>query len=83
MMMSGDGCQEHDQLWVTNDGDNIESNGIIFMNERYYFMRQLLLNKSLCLKLLFLSKTISRGHRGRDRIVVGFITTYAISAFHF
>jgi len=40
MMMSGDGCQEHDQLWVTNDGDNIESNGIIFMNERYYFMRQ-------------------------------------------
>jgi len=23
-----------------------------------------------------------RGHRGRDRMVVGFITTYAISAYH-
>ena len=23
-----------------------------------------------------------QGHRGRDRIVVGFITTYAISAYH-
>jgi len=23
-----------------------------------------------------------KGHRGRDRIVVGFTTTYAISAYH-
>jgi hypothetical protein len=23
-----------------------------------------------------------RGHRGRDRMVVGFTTTYAISAYH-
>jgi len=23
-----------------------------------------------------------RGRRGRDRIIVGFITTYAISAYH-
>ena len=82
-MMSGDGYHEHDQLWVTNDGDNIESNGIIFMNERYYFMGHLLLNKSVCLKLFFLSKTICRGHRGRDSIVVGFITTYAISVSNY
>jgi hypothetical protein len=27
-----------------------------------------------------LSKT--RGRRGRDRIIVGFTTTYAISAYH-
>jgi len=25
---------------------------------------------------------ISSGHRGRDRMVVGFKTTYAISAYH-
>jgi hypothetical protein len=25
---------------------------------------------------------IWRGRRGRDRIVVGFMTTYAISAYH-
>ena len=25
---------------------------------------------------------IYRGRRGRDRIIVGFITTYAISAYH-
>ena len=24
-----------------------------------------------------------RGRRGRDRMVVGFITTYAISAYHY
>ena len=24
----------------------------------------------------------NRGHRGRDRMVVGFTTTYAISAYH-
>ena len=29
-------------------------------------------------KLLFLD----RGHRGHDRMVVGFTTTYAISAYH-
>ena len=23
-----------------------------------------------------------RGHRGRDRMVIGFTTTYAISAYH-
>jgi hypothetical protein len=28
------------------------------------------------------STTISRGRRGRDRMVVGFTTTYAISAYH-
>ena len=27
-----------------------------------------------------LSQTVIRGHRGRDRMVVGFTTTYAISA---
>ena len=26
--------------------------------------------------------TYRRGHRGRDRIVVGFTTTHAISAYH-
>jgi len=25
---------------------------------------------------------LNRGGRGRDRMVVGFITTYAISAYH-
>jgi hypothetical protein len=45
MMMSGDGYREHDQFWVTNDGDNIESNSIILINQRCYSMRQLLLNK--------------------------------------
>ena len=25
---------------------------------------------------------LTRGRRGRDRMVVGFITTYAISAYH-
>ena len=25
---------------------------------------------------------LSRGHRSRDRMVVGFTTTYAISAYH-
>jgi hypothetical protein len=25
---------------------------------------------------------VLRGHRGRDRMVVGFTTTYAISAYH-
>ena len=25
---------------------------------------------------------LCRGHRGRDRMVIGFITTYAISAYH-
>jgi hypothetical protein len=25
---------------------------------------------------------VTRGRRGRDRMVVGFITTYAISAYH-
>jgi len=25
---------------------------------------------------------ILRGHRGRDRMVVGFMTTFAISAYH-
>jgi hypothetical protein len=83
MMMSGDGYREHDQFWVTNDGDNIESNSIILINQRCYSMRQLLLNKSLCLKLFFLSKAICRDHRGRDRIVAGFITNYAISAYHY
>jgi hypothetical protein len=43
--MSGDGDHEHDTLWVTNDCDNVEKNGIIFMKEWYYFMRQLLLSK--------------------------------------
>jgi hypothetical protein len=46
MMMSGDGYREHDQFWVTNDGDNIESNSIILINQRCYSMRHLLLNKS-------------------------------------
>jgi len=27
-------------------------------------------------------QTILRGRRGRDRMVVGFITTYAISFYH-
>jgi hypothetical protein len=53
-MMSGDGYHEHDQLWVTKDGDNIDRSGIILMNEQYYAMIHLLLNKSLCLKLFFL-----------------------------
>jgi hypothetical protein len=61
------------QTMVTN---NIESNVIIFMNEQYYDMIHLLLNTSLCLKLFFLSKTICRGHRGLDRIVIGLMTTY-------
>ena len=33
-------------------------------------------------RVLFLSPTEKRGHRGRDHIVVGFTTTYAISAYH-
>ena len=53
-MTSGDGYHEHDQLWVTKDGDNIDRNGIIFMNEQYYAMIHLFLYKSLCLKLFFL-----------------------------
>ena len=53
-MMSGDGYHEHDQLWVTKDGDNIDRSDIILMNEQYYAMIHLLLNKSLCLKLFFL-----------------------------
>ena len=43
--MSGDGDYEHDTLWVINDCDNVEKNGIIFMKEWYYFIRQLLLSK--------------------------------------
>ena len=31
---------------------------------------------------IILQHDISRGRRGRDRIVVGFTTTYAISAYH-
>jgi len=27
-------------------------------------------------------KKTGRGHRGRERMVVGFTTTYAISAYH-
>ena len=33
-------------------------------------------------RVLFLSPTEKRGHCGRDHIVVGFTTTYAISAYH-
>jgi hypothetical protein len=28
------------------------------------------------------SKSNDRGHRGRDRVVSGFTTTYGISAYH-
>ena len=36
---------------------------------------------SLCLLLLVLHKIRHRGRRGRDSMVVGFTTTYAISAY--
>jgi hypothetical protein len=37
-----------------------------------------------CLNFLFIRSIITiiyRGHRGRDRMVVGFTTTYAINAY--
>jgi hypothetical protein len=37
---------------------------------------------SLNIELLTLSYNIAGGRRGRDRMVVGFITTYAISAYY-
>jgi len=33
--------------------------------------------------ILLLTYKLSRGRRGRDRIVCGFTTTYAISAYHY
>ena len=36
-------------------------------------------------KIMIIMNTLimqQRGHRGRDRMVVGFMTTYAISAYH-
>jgi hypothetical protein len=39
--------------------------------------------KKYFLNILNVCRTfICRGRRGRDRMVVGFITTYAISAYH-
>ena len=31
---------------------------------------------------IYIVLDLGRGHRGRDRMVVGFSTTYAISAYH-
>jgi len=33
--------------------------------------------------ILYLNNIIFKGRRGRDRMVVGFITTYAISVYHY
>jgi hypothetical protein len=32
--------------------------------------------------MLYFNNIISKGRRGRDRMVVGFMTTYAISDYH-
>ena len=34
------------------------------------------------LNIITLTNDMTRGRRGRDRMVVGFITTYAVSAYH-
>ena len=34
------------------------------------------------LQQLYVFIKIYRGHRGRDRMIVGFTTTYAISVYH-
>jgi hypothetical protein len=41
-----------------------------------YFITIVMEIFSVCLKITF------RGRRGRERMVVGFIATYAISAYH-
>ena len=36
-----------------------------------------------CIKLIFISRCpVNIGPRGRDRLVVGFMTPYALSAYH-
>ena len=36
----------------------------------------------MCLQSSIYTALLTRGRRGRDRMVVGFTTTYAISAYH-
>ena len=43
----------------------------------YIYIYMLLLASSKCR-----SNKLLRGRRGRNRVAVGFITTYAISAYH-
>jgi hypothetical protein len=55
--------------------------------KNYFFRVEFVsLNIDLCfistIELLTLSYNIAGGRRGRDRMVVGFITTYAISAYY-
>jgi hypothetical protein len=40
--------------------------------------------RKACKQFVFLSisKALARDHRGRDRMVVGFKTTFAVSAYH-
>ena len=48
-------------------------------------MEALFLYYNLCLRAIMDSLPFSftfRGHRGRDRMVVGLTTTYAISTYH-
>jgi hypothetical protein len=46
------------------------------------FLRRFILYYKYCLKLMSFNINQIRGHRGRNRMVVGFTTTYAISAHH-
>ena len=62
---------------------------ITFVNKgRFTYLRKVFTGCLTCclykhLRLCrFFCKQVYRGRRGRDRMVVGFTTTYAISAYH-
>ena len=72
------------QKWyLTSESFYYIVNYCIILGERRIFRKQSkypVLNK--CITSINLLYFILRGRRGRDRIVVGFITTYAISAYN-
>jgi hypothetical protein len=61
------------EWWASNRICNLTIN---------FNIQQLYNSKWLSFTYVHLPVVAMRGHRDRDRVVVGFITTYAISAYH-